>query len=161
MGLERIGEIRKSRNLTIEQLAEKSGVPISTIKKVSAGITPNPSFETVLAISKALECSLEEFMDTPILKQLSIAEQNHMDKYRKLDTHGKTVVDTVLDIEYENAKVKYLEEDDLPAALTTLPPFEEIYEEQENKVFRTDRLGDDGYVHHAAFGGGVWKEKKK
>lgn len=105
MGLEKISQLRKEKGFTIEQLADEAGIPVSTIKKISAGITSNPSFETVLAISKALGCSLEEFMDAPIIKPVSIAEQKHLDKYRLLDDRGKSVVDGVLDIEY-----KYIEE---------------------------------------------------
>ena len=105
MGLEKISQLRKENGFTIEQVADEAGIPVSTIKKISAGITSNPSFETVLAISKALGCSLEEFMDAPIIKPVSIAEQKHLDKYRLLDDRGKSVVDGVLDIEY-----KYIEE---------------------------------------------------
>ena len=42
MGLEKITELRKAKGMTIEDLAIKSGIPISTIKKISAGITTNP-----------------------------------------------------------------------------------------------------------------------
>lgn len=65
MGLERIKDIRKSKGMTIEELSEKSGVPVSTIKKISAGITKNPNLETVRAIARALNCTLDDF-DDPI-----------------------------------------------------------------------------------------------
>ncbi len=65
MGLERIKDIRKSKGMTIEELSEKSGVPVSTIKKISAGITQNPNLETVRAIARALNCTLDDF-DDPI-----------------------------------------------------------------------------------------------
>ena len=60
MGLERINEIRKQRGITIEELSARSGVPISTLKKISAGITTNPSLDTVKAIARALDCTLDD-----------------------------------------------------------------------------------------------------
>lgn len=65
MGLEKIKDIRKSRGITIDELSEKSGVPVSTIKKISAGITKNPNLETVRSIARALNCTLDDF-DEPI-----------------------------------------------------------------------------------------------
>ena len=71
MGLERINTIRKSKGITIEELSDKSGVPISTLKKICAGITTNPNIETVKAIVKALECKLDD-LDEPKEKPLNI-----------------------------------------------------------------------------------------
>lgn len=64
MGLERINELRKQNGFTIEELSEKSNVPVSTLKKICAGTTTNPALETVKAIASALNCSLSEFDDT-------------------------------------------------------------------------------------------------
>ena len=63
MGLEMIGVIRKKKGMSIEDLALISGVPISTLSKISAGITKDPKLETVKAIAKALDCSLSDFDD--------------------------------------------------------------------------------------------------
>ena len=60
MGLDKINEIRKNRHLTIEELAVKSGVPLSTVKKICAGITTNPNLDTVIALAQALDCSIDE-----------------------------------------------------------------------------------------------------
>lgn len=64
MGLDRINDIRKEKGMNIEDLARVSNVPLSTLRKLCAGITTNPSLETVKAIAKALDCSLDEFDDT-------------------------------------------------------------------------------------------------
>lgn len=104
MGLEKISEIRKEKGITLEKLAEKSSIPLSTLKKISSGAINNPSFENVLAISKALECSLEEFMDSPIFSQITYKERQHIEKYRKLDEHGKDMVDTVTEMELTRFK---------------------------------------------------------
>ena len=63
MGLEKITMIRKNKGMTIEELSELSGVPLSTLKKISAGITTNPNLETVKAITHALGCKLDDLDD--------------------------------------------------------------------------------------------------
>lgn len=49
----------KEHKISYAELSEKSGVPIQTISKIFAGITPNPRIDTMQAIEKAL--NLKEF----------------------------------------------------------------------------------------------------
>lgn len=63
MGLERINELRKIKGMTIEDLSRDADIPVSTLKKICAGTTVNPALETVKAIARALDCSLNEFDD--------------------------------------------------------------------------------------------------
>lgn len=56
----RLTEIRKKKGLTLKELAKTSGVSISALKKISAGITKNPNIETVRAIANAMNCTLSE-----------------------------------------------------------------------------------------------------
>lgn len=65
MGLERINEIRKAKNMSIDELCVKSGIPKSTISKITAGITTNPTLDTMQAIARALGCRLDDFDDAP------------------------------------------------------------------------------------------------
>ena len=65
MGLERINEIRKAKNMSIDDLCVKSGIPKSTISKITAGITTNPTLDTMQAIARALGCRLDDFNDAP------------------------------------------------------------------------------------------------
>lgn len=60
MGLELINEVRKQKKISIEELSLKSGVPKSTLSKITAGITKNPNLETVRAIAQALDLSLDD-----------------------------------------------------------------------------------------------------
>ena len=69
MGLERITEIRKAKGITVEELSKMSGVPMGTLSKISAGITKNPNLETVRAIAIALDCSLDDFDDSPRIEK--------------------------------------------------------------------------------------------
>ena len=60
VGLDKINELRKNQHLTIEDLSIKSGVPLSTVKKICAGITTNPNLDTVIALAEALNCTIDE-----------------------------------------------------------------------------------------------------
>ena len=44
----------KRRNLTQEQVAEISGVPLSTVRKILAGFTQNPGIETMNLLYAAI-----------------------------------------------------------------------------------------------------------
>ncbi|MBQ3019109.1 MAG: helix-turn-helix transcriptional regulator [Clostridia bacterium] len=45
----------KSNKITYEQLSEKSGIPLNTLKNIFSGRTPNPRVDTMQAIEAALE----------------------------------------------------------------------------------------------------------
>lgn len=97
---------RRRAGLTIDELAEKSGVPKSTINKIIGGVTKAPTLENVKSIARALGVKLADFDDEPQLPDLfSPSEQDHIKKYRVLDEHGKEMVDSALTIEYK----RYLE----------------------------------------------------
>lgn len=112
MGLEKINEMRKKRGLSIDELCLKSGVPKGTLSKITAGITKNPSVDTIKAIVYAMGYTLDD-LDNDVNNEynfvLNKTEQEHINKYRGLDEHGKDIVDTVLDKEYERTKSNYIE----------------------------------------------------
>lgn len=55
-----ISMFRKEKGMTIDQLAEKSGVPKGTLNKIIGGITKAPTLETVRAIAYALGKTLDD-----------------------------------------------------------------------------------------------------
>ena len=63
MGLEKIKYIMKIKGLTAEMLSQKSGVPKSTINKITSGVTPNPRYETVKALANALDLNVDELSE--------------------------------------------------------------------------------------------------
>lgn len=65
MEAERLSELRRSRGFTLEELSRRSGVPMSTVKKISAGITKNPNIETLRALTEAMGCTLGD-LDRPM-----------------------------------------------------------------------------------------------
>lgn len=58
-------EAKKSRNLTIADIAERAGLPKGTVQNIFAGYVPNPRLDTVRAIERALE--LDRYEKTPTL----------------------------------------------------------------------------------------------
>ncbi len=65
MGLEKLNDFKKKSGMTSEQLSDKSGVPLSTLSKILAGITKDPKLETVKSICKVLGCTLDDLDDRP------------------------------------------------------------------------------------------------
>ena len=104
MGLEKITEIRKKKGITIEELSELSNVPISTIKKISAGITTNPSLDTVKALARALDCKLDDFDDNPKSILNTPEQRDILEKFIKLDKYGKETVSYIIERELKRTK---------------------------------------------------------
>lgn len=98
LGLEMIAVFRKEKGMTIDELSAKSGVPVSTIKKISAGITTDPNLSTVQAIAQALGCSVDDFSNTSQFSETFSREEKKMvKKYRSLPKYGKEAVDNITD----------------------------------------------------------------
>lgn len=55
MTLSEMKERKKELGYSYEQIAEKSGVPLSTVQKVFSGATQSPRYDTLLAIEKVLK----------------------------------------------------------------------------------------------------------
>ena len=101
MSLEMIGVFRKEKGMTLDELSEKSGIPVSTIKKISAGITTDPNLSTVQAIASALGCTVDDLSNTSkFAETFSVLEKKIVKKYRALDTYGQDVVELVLEHEH-------------------------------------------------------------
>lgn len=54
MDIIRIKSILKNKKMTYEELSEKSGVPIGTLKSIFSGRTPHPRTDTMAAILETL-----------------------------------------------------------------------------------------------------------
>lgn len=50
-------------DLSNKDLAERTGLPVTTISRICSGSTKNPTLNTVKLLAKALDCSVEELMD--------------------------------------------------------------------------------------------------
>lgn len=96
MGLEIINIIKKEKGMTSKQLSEKSKVPIGTLNKILNGQTKNPAYETIFALAKALDCSVDMFCDKKDthtdIPTLSKEETTLLESYNKLDNEDKNKV---------------------------------------------------------------------
>lgn len=102
MGLERINDYKKIKNLTNKDISEITGISISSLDKITSGNNTNPKLETVKLICGALGCKLSDLLDDDNSKEeFTLQEINTIKKYRTLDPYGKRAVSSVLDIEYE------------------------------------------------------------
>lgn len=59
----RVKELARAKGMTSEELAAKSGVKISTVRNIWQGRVGDPSYSTLSAIAKALECSIEDLVN--------------------------------------------------------------------------------------------------
>jgi len=77
MGIEYIKEVKKQQGLTNEELSNLSGVPLGTLNKILSGHTPDPQFETVKSICKALGISLAALDDYETQMELNTLAAHH------------------------------------------------------------------------------------
>lgn len=63
MGLEKIKLIMKMKGFTAETLSHKSGIPKSTIDKITSGVTPDPRYETVKSLANSLDLNIDELSE--------------------------------------------------------------------------------------------------
>jgi transcriptional regulator with XRE-family HTH domain len=64
MGLDKIEEYKKKLGLTSAELAERAGIPKTTLDKILSGVTKDPKLETLKAIARVLGLTLDDFDDT-------------------------------------------------------------------------------------------------
>ncbi|MBL7071518.1 MAG: helix-turn-helix transcriptional regulator [Candidatus Omnitrophica bacterium] len=58
----KIKELRGKIDISQDQLAKKADIPFSTLVKIEAGYTPNPSMETLIKIADAFEVTIDELI---------------------------------------------------------------------------------------------------
>lgn len=116
---DRISKYRKQKGMTIDDLAEKSGVPKGTLNKIIAGTTKAPTLETIRSIAYALDLTLNDFDDASSASiHMSSRDQEHIKKYQSLNETGKDDVDKYTDYVMSN-----------PANLATAPQTKVVHQE--------------------------------
>lgn len=81
------------------ELAEKSKIPLQTIRKILSGVTPNPRIDTVDAINKALGLEKEK---TPT--QLSEGEEKLLEAFRQVPQEQQDLVLSMVKVALESLK---------------------------------------------------------
>jgi len=92
-------EIRKSKGMTMKQLGKLVGVTESAIGLWETG-KREPNQEMLLKLGEALDCSVLDIMGADTIIRIH-RESPMVQKYNALDKHGKTIVDFVLEVEYQ------------------------------------------------------------
>lgn len=116
---------RKQAGMTIDELAEKSGVPKGTLNKIIGGVTKAPTLDNMKVIARALGKTLADF-DDPVdtIKKapsdLSEEAQKIAKSYEKLTDHGKGAVKAILGYE-EKALSHYSKHEDDSGKIITMP----------------------------------------
>ena len=67
----RVEELLKSRGLTQYELAQRGGIPRSTVSVIVAAKRKSVKLETIHQICATLEISLKMFFDDPIFDEVS------------------------------------------------------------------------------------------
>lgn len=101
---DRIREARQRKNLTQEQLASQIGIAKSTLAGYETGIR-EPSIEIIGKIMMVLDIDAnylwQDEGNFPL--QVSYNEMEHIKKYRSLDPHSQSHIDSLLDWEVEHS----------------------------------------------------------
>ena len=106
--LERIKKLKSSRKITNDKLSEMTGIPLGTLAKLLAGISDSPKLSNIVAISRALDCSLD-WLITGVPENtnnytLEPAEMTLVETYRELDSYGQALTLVVMDMERARAE---------------------------------------------------------
>ncbi len=62
---QKLKALKEKSKLTNQQIADLSGIPLSTVNRIISGDTPNPQFQTIADLVKAMGGSLDEFCEIP------------------------------------------------------------------------------------------------
>lgn len=120
MNYEIINEKKKELGITNAQLAEITGITLSTLDKITSGANQNPKLSTMQAIARAIGCTLDDFDDEAVVS-ISPAALSLARRYDALDAHSKKVVDAVVDLEskrpsdYSSETARFNAMSDLPS----------------------------------------------
>lgn len=124
---EKLKEIREKMGLNKKEFAKYLGLKYTTYNNYETE-SREPSSDFLILISEKFDVSIDYLLGLKDEKEilhsykLRSGEYEHIKKYRILDTHGKDIVDTVLDKEYSRSvsvqsdKIVTLHQTELSAA---------------------------------------------
>ena len=95
MNYEIINEAKKRLGITNAQLADSTGISLSTLDKITSGKKNNPTLDTLQAIADAIGCSIDDFRDAPS-SQVSLRAMDVARAYDKMSAYGKDMIDQII-----------------------------------------------------------------
>ena len=81
-------EIKKKNGYTNEMIAEKTGVPLSTVQKIFSGATKHPRYDTLLELSKGMS-EYNYDMATYVVREEALEYSADYEKQFKADTDDR------------------------------------------------------------------------
>jgi len=66
--------MKDASNMTAQQIADKSSVPVATVNRVLQGLTENPGFDTVCKLVKAMGGSLNDLDEDRVCEPESLTQ---------------------------------------------------------------------------------------
>lgn len=66
--------MKDASNMTAQQIADKSSVPVATVNRVLQGLTENPGFDTVYKLVKAMGGSLNDLDEDRVCEPESLTQ---------------------------------------------------------------------------------------
>ena len=91
-------------DISNKDLAERTGLPVTTISRICSGSTKNPTLNTVRLLAKALDCPVEELLDYTdgvapyFLDETTASLAQELKKNKEL----KLLLETTKDLSTEN-----------------------------------------------------------
>lgn len=64
MNTDFINERKRELKLTNQMISDSTGIALSTLDKITAGVNTNPKLDTMRALAKALQCTMEELVSS-------------------------------------------------------------------------------------------------
>ena len=71
---EHLRAMKDASNMTAQQIADKSSVPVATVDRVLQGLTENPGFDTVYKLVKAMGGSLNDLDEDRVCEPESLTQ---------------------------------------------------------------------------------------
>lgn len=71
---EHLRAMKDASNMTAQQIADKSSVPVATVNRVLQGLTENPGFDTVYKLVKAIGGSLNDLDEDRVCEPESLTQ---------------------------------------------------------------------------------------
>lgn len=125
--IENAKKLKKEKGYTTNELSKMCGIPLGTLSKLFSGIIEEPKLSAALAIAKALDTTVDSLTETNE-GTYTTEERDLIQKYRKLDIHGKNLAELIIKNEYTRVEAALQK-----AAESTPDPVENAKADTEEK----------------------------
>lgn len=107
----RLEELINYRHTNVNRVAREAGISPQTIYGIIKRDNTKVDINILMALSKELNVTLDYFSGGP-LDATEVDVETFVSRYRQLDAHGKTVVQSLIDLELE--RIVEIEKGNLP-----------------------------------------------